>query len=125
VQPGRAAAVASGAAGVGGHPVQGPVHHRPSTLATPPGTKGDQAGIWQSAMCLRVRPALSAAAPLPRGQESQRMPQGASWDWGGVEDSVVVVDIKIEIFIHSLGIPLRYYLTYHLQLRTGLSSNKN
>lgn len=31
-------------------------------MASPLGTKGDQAGIWQPEMCLRVLAALSAAA---------------------------------------------------------------
>ena len=38
-------------------------------MVSPPGTKGDQAGIWQSLMCLRMLAALSATAQLPRGQE--------------------------------------------------------
>ena len=53
-------------------------------------------GIWQSVMCLRVWPALSATAPLPRGQEPQRMPQGASRDWVEFEDSVMREGIAIE-----------------------------
>jgi hypothetical protein len=56
-------------------------------MASPPGTNADQAGIWQSAMCFRVLAALSAAALLPRGQELQRMPQGAMLGWGGVKVS--------------------------------------
>jgi len=52
-------------------------------MASKLGTKGDQAGIWEPEMCLRVLAALSAAAPLPRGQEPQRMPQGAKWDCVG------------------------------------------
>ena len=87
---GRASAIpASSAAGVGGHPVQGAVYSRPSTMASPPGKKGDHMGIWQSVMCLRVWPALSATAPLPRGQVLQRMPQGPNWSWIGFEGSIM------------------------------------
>ncbi len=78
-------------------------HHRgPSTMASPPGTKGDHMGIWQSVICLRVWPALSATAPLPRGQEPQRMPQGPSWDWGRFEGSVIRKDITLKNIKHSL-----------------------
>ena len=38
----------------------------------------------------RVVAALSATAPLPRGQVPQRMLEGARWDWDEVEDSVMV-----------------------------------
>lgn len=51
--------------------------------------KGDQAGIWQLAMCLRMLATLSAAAPLPKEKKSQRMPHAQRWDLDEVEDSVV------------------------------------
>lgn len=72
------AAAATGAAGIGRRPVQSPVHRSPSTMLNPPGAKRDHISIWQSEMCLRIRSALYTIAPIPRGQEPQRMPQGPS-----------------------------------------------
>jgi len=42
-------------------------------MVSPLGTKGDQAGIWQSLMCLRVLAMSSVAAPLPKVQGAQRI----------------------------------------------------
>lgn len=59
-------AAAPGAAGVGGHPVESPVQSRP-VYGLSAWYERRPHGIWQSVMCLRVWPALLAAAPLPRG----------------------------------------------------------
>ena len=91
---GRPSAIsASCAAGVGGHPVQARSIAAQS-MASPPGMKGDQEGIWQSVICLRVWAALSATAPLPRGRNCRVGCRRRAAI--GLENSITEIAIKRE-----------------------------
>jgi hypothetical protein len=67
-------------------------------MASPPGTKGDHMGIWQSAMCFKVWLALLAIASLPRGKAPQRMPQEQSWDLLQIPDQ-----FKLEVVLNTVA----------------------
>jgi hypothetical protein len=97
VRPRRApVALASGAAGVGGHPVQGRGPQPPEYAGLSSGHKGSPGGDLAVGDMLAGLAALSAAAPLPRGQALQRMQREASWDWVGFEVSVMRGSIALE-----------------------------